>query len=72
MVVVMSHQHVNDHVYMKISLISLISLISIRYKRIQFGVRSQCPRHGLGLGTQLVGRLATAGFPAGIKPADEH
>ena len=37
MVVVMSHYHANDHVYMKIRLIRLISLIAIRSKRVEEG-----------------------------------
>jgi hypothetical protein len=52
MVVVMSHGHANGHVYMKIRLISLIS-ISIRSE--QFAVLPQSPRHGLGLGTAYMG-----------------
>ena len=48
MVVVMSHIHVNDHVYMKIP---LLGLYKGGQKQIQFAVLPQSPRHGLGLGT---------------------
>jgi hypothetical protein len=51
MLVVMSHCHANGHVYMKIRLIRLISLIAIRSETNQFAVLPQSPRHGLGLGT---------------------
>jgi hypothetical protein len=48
MSMLMSHVHVNVHVYMEMGLISLISLISL----IRYGLRlseMDTPRHGAGL-----------------------
>jgi hypothetical protein len=47
MVVVMVHYHVDDHVFMTMG---LISLISIRSEKSRFAVQS--PRHGLDLSTE--------------------
>jgi hypothetical protein len=60
--VVMSHQHVDDHVYMKIR---LIRLISIRSEKNRFAVH-ESPRHGLGLKHRSPRGVGFVWSPAGF------